>query len=163
MNELTQRKVGDIATREIVSIDVDESLETAGKVMDEKGVTMLVVMENGKVVGILTAGDWFKSFYLHVGCHLPQTRFRTEKASQSDLQTEKINAVKKRAIEFKKMKLREVMNPHFKTIGEEASLVDAVHEMKATDLRRLLVVDKNGKITGVLGRTRTITELLSEL
>ncbi len=156
--------VGDITTRQLVSIEADETLEKAGKVMQEKEVTMLVVMENEKVVGVLTAGQWFNSFYLHVGSHLPQNRFRTDRAGQFDLQLEKSEAVKKRAAEFKKIKVSDIMNRHFKTISENASLVEAVHEMKSSEIRRLLVTDeKSGKVIGVLGRTKTITALLDEL
>ncbi|MDP3742691.1 MAG: CBS domain-containing protein [Candidatus Micrarchaeota archaeon] len=156
--------IGDITTRHLVSIQEDETVEKAGNLMQEKEVTMLVVMEKEKVVGILTAGQWFNSFYLHVGSHLPHHRFRTDRAGQFDLQLEKSEAVKKRAAEFKQMKISEIMSSHFKTISENASLVEAVHEMKSSEIRRLLVTDeKSGKIIGVLGRTRTINALLSEL
>ncbi len=163
MTELTTKKVCDIITRSVISIDANETLEKAGKIMQEKEVTMLVVMEKEKVVGVLTAGQWFNSFYLHVGTHLPQHRFRTDRAGQFDLQKEKGEAVKKRACEFKKIKVSDVMNRHFKTIPETASLVDAVHEMKSSEIRRLLVTNESGKVIGVLGRTKTIITLLDEL
>lgn len=158
-----KKTIRDIATYSIISIGPDETLEKAGKIMQEKEITMLVVMEKEKVVGVLTAGQWFNSFYLHVGSHLPQHRFRTDRAGQFDLQREKSEAVKKRAEEFKKIKVRDVMNPHFKTISETSSLVEAVHEMKSSEIRRLLVTNESGKIVGVLGRTKTITTLLDEL
>lgn len=163
MDELTRKNVGDITTRSVITIDAEETMEKAGKLMEEKQVTMLVITEKGQIAGILTAGDWFNSFYLHVGCHLPRNKFRTERAYQGDLQREKSDIVKKRAEEFKKMKVCEIMSRHFRTISESASLIDAVHEMKATELRRLLVTDDKGKVIGVLGRTKTITALLNEL
>ncbi|MFH1247364.1 MAG: CBS domain-containing protein [Candidatus Micrarchaeota archaeon] len=163
MAETTHKKIKDICTRELITIDADETLDKAGKLMEEKRVSMLVVTEKEKIVGILTAGAWFNSFYLHVGSHLPQTRFRTERPALLELQKEKQLAVKKRAEEFKKSKVRDVMNRHFKTINENATLTDATHEMKSTELRRLLVVDDHEKIIGVLGRTKTILALLEEL
>ena len=163
MNELTRKSVGDITTRSVITMDAGETMEEAGKLMEEKQVTMLVITEKGQIAGLLTAGDWFNSFYLHVGSHLPRDKFRTERAHQGDLQREKSEIVKKRAEEFKQMKVREGMNRHFRTIPESASLIEAVHEMKATELRRLLVTDDKGKVIGVLGRTKTITTLLGEL
>ncbi len=158
-----EKMVGSIATRNIVTIDADDSLENAGKQMDKNQVSMLVVTENKKIIGLLTAGDWFKSFYLHVGCHLPDYKFHGERIAQHELQNAKLENAKKRAKEFKQTKVRDIMNRHFNTISEDASLTKAVHEMKASDLRRLLVTDKTGEVNGVLGRTKTILELLSEL
>ncbi len=159
----SQIKVSDIATRNLITIDANASLEEAGKKMYESQVSMLIVTEKDSIVGLLTSGDWFRSFYLHVGSHLPQVKFRTERAAQVDLQHQKMEIVKRRAIEFKNMKVREVMNRHFKTISQDADLIEAIHEMKSTDLRRLMVKDENGKIIGVLGRTRAINSLLEEL
>lgn len=163
MDAMPQKLVKDVVTRAVISIDAEESVKKAGELMDAKNVSMLVVNEKEKVVGVLTAGDWFKSFYLHVGGHLPNNRFRTERAAQTDLQQERMGAVKKRAAEFKQIKVRDVMNPHFRTIDENTTLMEAAHEMKASELRRLLVTDSSGKIIGVLGRTKTINAILEEL
>ncbi len=158
----TKKTVKDLTTAPIISIESSETLVQAGKKMKEKEVSMLVVMEKDQVVGLLTSGDWFKSFYLHVGAHLPETKFRTNKAGQFELQKQKMEIVKKRAAEFKQMKVSTIMNRHFTAIDEDASLIEAIHQMKASDIRRLLVADKTGKIIGVLGRTRTINTLLEE-
>ncbi len=155
-------KVKEIATMKIISLDANATMEEVGKKMYAEQVSMLVITENGKVAGLITAGEWFKSFYLHVGCHLPETKYKTS-SGPKELEQHRIDAVKKRAHEFKKTKVREIMNTHFKTVLENSSIIDAVHEMKAKELRRLLVVDEKGEVTGVLGRVKTITKLLEAL
>ncbi len=163
MENHNRKCVKDITTKNIITIDASAMVEKAIKTMYEKEVSMLVVMDNAKPVGILTSGDLFNSFYLHVGGHLPQTRFHTDKAGQFDLQREKMEIVKKRAMEFKAMKVSSIMNPHLRVVSEDATLIEAVHEMRATELRRLLAVNESGKLTGVVGRTKTIMSLLDEL
>ena len=158
-----EKTVGSIATQNIVTIDASDSLENAGKQMDKNQVSMLAVTENEKIIGLLTAGDWFKSFYLHVGSHLPEYKFHSERNNQRELQSAKLENAKKRAAEFKQMKVSNIMNRRVHVISEDASLTKAVHEMKTSDLRRLLVTNKDGEIKGILGRTKTIIELLAEL
>ncbi len=153
--------VRDITTRNLVTINEDAGLFEAGKLMDEKNVSMLVVTDNeNSVVGILTAGAWFNHFYLHVGGQFPDLRIKRE---NEELQKTKIEIAEKRGAEFKKMKVREAMNLHCNAIREDADLIEAIHEMKAKEIRRLLVKDKNGKIVGVLGRVKTIITLLEPL
>ncbi|MEZ4770215.1 MAG: CBS domain-containing protein [Caldilineales bacterium] len=51
-------KVGDIMTSEVITIDVDASLDEAQALMDAEGVRRLpVVDEDGDLVGILSWGD----------------------------------------------------------------------------------------------------------
>ena len=160
---ILKEKVRDVMTPNAISIDIGDTLENAGRLMQAEQVSMLVVKKNGETVGLLTAGDWFKSFFLHVGCHLPQTKFRTDRAGQFDLQKEKMEVVQRRAVDFKQTKVHSVMNTRFHTINENATLIEAAHEMKSTELRRLLVVNHEGKLVGVLGRTKAILALLDEL
>lgn len=163
MESQNYKRVKDIASKEFVTIDANETLERAGKLMLEKRVGLLVVIENGNTIGVLTAGEWFKSFYLHVANALPEMRFQEGKTAQPELQLARNENAKKRAVEFKQMKVKSIMNQHLKTINENASLTEAVREMKATDLRRLLIVDENKQVKAVLGRTRTLVTLLDEL
>ncbi len=49
--------IGDICTPDVVSVTPEHSLDHAIEVMREKSIRRLVVMEEGKVVGILSLGD----------------------------------------------------------------------------------------------------------
>jgi CBS domain-containing protein len=49
--------VGDIMTRELLSVDPDESVTECMRVMTEKRVRHLPVMVKGKMIGILSIGD----------------------------------------------------------------------------------------------------------
>lgn len=50
-------KVAEIMTRRVVSVNANESVETAGKLMARERIRRLPVEENGRVVGMLSLGD----------------------------------------------------------------------------------------------------------
>jgi CBS domain-containing protein len=49
--------VVDIMTRDPITISPDKKLEDASKIMTEKQIKKLPVLENGRIVGIITASD----------------------------------------------------------------------------------------------------------
>ena len=51
----TKVTLGDIMSRELVSVDADVGLSTVSQVMTEKGVRRLLVKEGGEVVGVITS------------------------------------------------------------------------------------------------------------
>jgi CBS domain-containing protein len=50
-------KVEEVMTKEVVTISPDEDIEDAAELMTEKKIKKLPVVENGKLVGIITASD----------------------------------------------------------------------------------------------------------
>lgn len=50
-------RVGDICTKDVVSVSPDDAIEDAIDLMREKAIRRLVVLEDGKVVGVLSLGD----------------------------------------------------------------------------------------------------------
>ncbi|MEE9594343.1 MAG: CBS domain-containing protein [Candidatus Hydrothermarchaeales archaeon] len=52
--------VGDIMSTEIVSISADATVRDAAKLLIEKGISSLAVMDSGELVGIVTDRDFVK-------------------------------------------------------------------------------------------------------
>lgn len=52
-----QTKLGDICSKELMTLDVDAKIGDAVKLMEEKAVRRLPVVEDGKPIGIVTLGD----------------------------------------------------------------------------------------------------------
>ncbi len=48
-------KLEDIMTRELVSVDAGEGIARLSKIMAEKGIRRILVTENGKLIGIISA------------------------------------------------------------------------------------------------------------
>ncbi len=57
---LSELKVKDIMSRKVMTIDLDDTVEKAAVIMLEHKITGLPVVEDGKVVGILSQGDVFR-------------------------------------------------------------------------------------------------------
>jgi CBS domain-containing protein len=49
--------VGEIASRELTTIDPDESVDSAVALMRERSIRRLPVVEDGRPVGIVSLGD----------------------------------------------------------------------------------------------------------
>lgn len=51
------KKISSVMSKNVVTIDRDESLENAALIMTERKIKRLPVVDNGKLVGIITATD----------------------------------------------------------------------------------------------------------
>jgi CBS domain-containing protein len=60
-------KVGDIMSKDLFTVSKNESIEEAAKLMRKKGVRRLVVLEDKRIVGIITETDIAKHLKEIVG------------------------------------------------------------------------------------------------
>ncbi|MCK5779423.1 MAG: CBS domain-containing protein, partial [Psychrilyobacter sp.] len=51
------KKISDVMNTDLITIDADLSFEKVLKIMIEKGVGKLPVIENGKLIGVVTRDD----------------------------------------------------------------------------------------------------------
>jgi acetoin utilization protein AcuB len=58
----TQTRLGDIMTRGVQTVSPDDPLERAARIMLEKDIAGLPVVEGGRVVGMITESDIFSAF-----------------------------------------------------------------------------------------------------
>jgi acetoin utilization protein AcuB len=59
---LSKIRIGDIMTKDVITISQDTPLEEAARIMADNKIGSLPVLENGDVVGIITETDLFKIF-----------------------------------------------------------------------------------------------------
>ena len=59
--------LGDIMTREVLTVRPDERLENAARLMLDRGVSGLPVVDGGVVAGVITESDIFEAFTLVMG------------------------------------------------------------------------------------------------
>jgi len=57
--EPDKTRVGDVATREVLSVEVGAPLRECATALRDRGIRHLPVVENGRPVGILSARDFF--------------------------------------------------------------------------------------------------------
>ncbi len=71
---LGKLQVKDAMTKNPITISPDATLEEAAMIMREKGVGALPVVENGKLIGIITESDIFDAFLDLMGLKMTGTR-----------------------------------------------------------------------------------------
>jgi len=64
---LSKIKMGDVMTRDVVTVEEDTPLEEAARVMADNKIGGLPVMRDGKLIGIITETDLFKTFLEMLG------------------------------------------------------------------------------------------------
>jgi acetoin utilization protein AcuB len=77
---LSKAKVCDAMTKEVITISPDALLEEAAVLMRENRISSLVVMENNKLVGIITESDIFDAFIDLLGFREAGSRITVEAA-----------------------------------------------------------------------------------
>ncbi len=150
-------KAGEIMKKGIYSIEASATLLEAAQMMLKTGTSLLVVTDNSKPIGVLSSGELFNSFCLHVAGHFP------DKLTKEHLMAEKVEAVNRRSKEFNGLKVRDIMTPKIKTIKASQGIDEAISVMKANDIRRLMVEDEKGNLVGILTRNDTLCRLMESL
>lgn len=64
--------VEEIMTLKLITIDIDEDVEEAARIMDENRIRRLMVTENGKMVGKITANVISRNFKYVLGSRLTE-------------------------------------------------------------------------------------------
>lgn len=75
---LSKTKVGSLMTKDVVTVRPDTLLEEAARLMSDKDIGALPVLENGRLVGIITESDLFDAFLEVLGFRSRGTRIAVE-------------------------------------------------------------------------------------
>ena len=121
--ELIKLKVSDVMTRDVITAHRSDSLIDGAHTMIASKVSCLVVIDNKVPIGILTERDFIKKLEMN-----------------HDTKTEK-------------MIVSDVMRKQPHTISEDLNLFQAQQEMYDYKARKLVVVDKNGLLSGIITQT----------
>ncbi len=123
-------------SRNPVSISSDTGVKTAFKLLQSKGFKQLLVVDNGKLTGIVTDRD-FRKPQSGVPIEAWQEHYRI-----SDLH-----------------KIRDIKTSNVTTIDENAPLIDAVQIFEKKKFNALPVRSNGEKLVGIL----TVHDILSSL
>jgi CBS domain-containing protein len=141
-------RVEEIMTRMVTTVHPETPLaEVVEKLLDKDYTALPVVDETGRVVGIISDTDLLERGDMEVSLSL-------KKAVDPDL----ARALIARLRQVTKT-VAQVMTPKPVTIGPHASLSEAARLMSKKSLKRLPVVDADGRLLGVLGRLDILTAL----
>ncbi|MCK6625048.1 MAG: CBS domain-containing protein [Anaerolineae bacterium] len=120
--------VKDWMTRDVVTISPEMTLPEAHRLMEEKKIRRLPVVDSGRLVGIVTRGDIRGA----------------EPSGATSLSIWEVNYL------LAKLKIGEIMTAHPLTIAAEETIGEAARLMLEKKISGLPVVDNAGRLVGII-------------
>ncbi len=153
-------KIRDVMNKDVITCNPDDPVGYLAKLFREHHISGVPVVENEKVVGIVSETDLLKLF--------KSPGFSNELLLPSPLEVIEIplrNLVRleeiKRAFETVKIKpVREIMKKTIRSISPDESLEEGSSRMVKYKVNRLPVIE-NGKLVGIVTRSDIIRGLSS--
>jgi len=156
------KKVKDIMSQRVVCLSPEDTIFDAAKLFSKLKIHGAPVVENEKLVGILTVSDIIRFIYIKVS-DLPTISMPGfSKVMMALLKTLALN--KKFKEELKKItsvKVREIMSPNPVTVSTSASFLDVARIMDEKNIHRLPVVRRK-KLVGIVTGTDLMKVLIEE-
>jgi CBS domain-containing protein len=150
--------VKDVMSKNVITISPEDSISDAIEKMAKNNISGLIVVEEEKVVGVISESDVLRVFKSEI----PEISTSTNATLSIFLILEKgikaINEMKK----IGKLKVKNLMSKRVFYVKPEDTILEAARMMSKKDVRRLPVIDENGKLVGVISRTDILRALVKE-
>lgn len=148
-------KVKDIMTKEVITVSPDTPVKEIAELMIEKGIGGVPVVEEERIVGIVTEEDLImKNVKLHFPTYIQLLDAVIYLESLKKYEEELRRAVGATA--------KDVMTKEVVTVSPEEELEEAATLMVEKGISRLPVVD-NGKLVGIITKRDILRSISKEL
>jgi len=145
--------VRDIMTPDVAIVKRDASLRSAAATLLERRISGLpVVDENDKLAGIVTEADFLCA--MGIPCHHPAHTMWQTLENMFMHQVSSANTPSR---------VSEIMTSKVVTISADQSLHDAIEVMKRNHIKRLVVVDDQDLVVGMVTRSNLVKVLLQQV
>ena len=126
-------------SKEVITVNADDSMQNAIYILQEQNIKMLPVMENEKIVGIITDRD-------------------LKKASPSDATTLDMHEL---LFLISKIKVRDLMKEPIYTARPDDTVEEAAALILEEKISGLPVLDENDRLVGMITRSDIFRVLIS--
>lgn len=133
-------RVRDVMTADVITVAPDMPLSQVMDAMLGREIKAVPVVADGRVLGIITGGDLLQRGGMAVRLDLHQ-----------DL-PESVRKEQARGMDAAGTTARDVMTTPVVTIGIRAKVPEAARTMAERKIKRLPVLDENGKLAGIVSR-----------
>lgn len=141
----------DIMTREVVAVEKDTPLKLVAKLMAEKGVSGVPVLDkNRKVAGVISEKDFL---------------FRMGGKDAGTFMGVVATCLKGKgcvALSIREKRAEDIMTSPAVTVAEDATLMDITNLYKEKNINRVPVVDREDKLVGIVTREDVVEAQLSK-
>ena len=154
-------KIQDAMEKEVIKFQIDNRIiDVAGSLRENKISGAPVVDKEGNLVGIISEGDIMRLIEVHsphMNLILPAPLDLIELPVRMKYEMDEITEDMNKAAS---LLIGEIMTKKLITIGPEADISDAARLMDTHDVKRLPVVDSDGKMVGIITRGDIIGALV---
>ena len=126
-------------SKNVVTVDANDSMQDAMRLLKEHDIRMLPVMKNGKLVGIVTDRD-------------------LKKASASDATTLEIHEL---LYLLTKIQVKDIMTKDVITVPPDYTVEETAQVLQRNRISGAPVVDSDGKLVGTITQTDLFRVLIS--
>ena len=144
-------KVTNIMTEEVHTIRPDKTLKECAEALKKHDVNGLVVVEDGRVVGVITRADIFKAILPRYPDIIEEEHYMTD-----------LEYIEERVTKLLEMKVRDIMGTPPITVTSDMPIVKAGSTMILRRVKQVPVVD-NEKLVGIVTMTDIINRLLEKI
>ncbi|NYB51149.1 MAG: CBS domain-containing protein [Methanobacteriaceae archaeon] len=146
-------KIEDAMEKEVITFKVDDRIiDVAGRLRENKISGAPVVNNEGHLVGIISEGDIMRLIEVHsphMNLILPAPLDLIELPLRMKYEMDEITEDMNKAASIL---IGEIMTKKVVTISPDADISDAAKLMDTHDVKRLPVVDSQGKMVGIITR-----------
>ena len=126
-------------SKNVITIDEDETMDTATRLLKEHGITLLPVMKKGRLKGVLTDRD-------------------LKRASASDATSLEIHEL---LYLLTQIKVETIMSSPAITVPQDFTMEETAEILLANKISGVPVVDENRIVTGIITKTDIFKALIS--
>ena len=144
-------KAGEIMTETVHTIGPDQTLKLCAETLNKHKANGLVVVDDGKVVGVITKADIFKAILPRYPDIIEDERHMTD-----------LEYIEERAHKLYEMKVSDIMGTPPITVSIDMPIVKVGSLMILRRIKQVPVIDKS-KLVGVVTLTDIITSLLKKI
>jgi CBS domain-containing protein len=148
--------VRDAMTTDVITFAPGDTVEEAMRVLVDRGVDAAPVVEDGRVVGLLSTGDLIVA---EGQVHVPTVFSLLGATIELPGERKKFEEDLRRALGGT---VADVMTHEPQTVGPDATLEDAATLLHTHDVSRLPVVDDQGGLLGILARGDIIRAMIAQ-
>ena len=131
--------VKDWMTRNVITVDVDDSMQDALRLIKENNFRMLPVLKKGRLAGIVTDRD-------------------LKRASASDATTLEVHEL---LYLISRIKVRDIMTQHPISVNGDATVEETARILLKHKISGAPVVDPDGSVVGVITQTELFKIIIS--
>ncbi|MCD6403028.1 MAG: CBS domain-containing protein [Candidatus Aenigmarchaeota archaeon] len=157
------KKVREVMNKDVVYFSPDDSIFEVAKILAELDISGGPVVEKGKVVGVITLSDILRYISIKTSIEpkiinpsLSELILRLLELGKNQLE------FKKEMEKIKSFKVKDVMTKKVITIHPDADLIEAATLLEKHKINRLPVVDKKGRLKGIIARADLVKAIVME-